>query len=76
MPGLAEYGLIEASAGLRPMTPDGLPLIGRIGARTVLATGHGRNGILLAPITTDAVLAELEGVRIADLECADPGRFR
>ena len=76
MPGLAEYGLIEASAGLRPMTPDGLPLIGRIDARTVLATGHGRNGILLAPITADAVLAELEGVRIADLDCADPGRFR
>ena len=75
MPGLAEYGLIEASAGLRPMTPDGLPLIGRIDSRTVLATGHGRNGILLTPITVDAVLAELEGVRLPDLACADPGRF-
>ena len=75
MPGLAEYGLIEASAGLRPMTPDGLPLIGRVDARTVLATGHGRNGILLTPITVDAVLAQLEGVRTPDLVCADPRRF-
>lgn len=75
MPGLAEYGLTEASAGLRPMTPDGLPLIGRIDDRTVVATGHGRNGILLAPITADAVLAELEGVRLADLDCVDSGRF-
>ena len=47
------------------MTPDGLPLIGRIDARTVLATGHGRNGILLTPITVDAVLAELDGVPLA-----------
>ena len=64
-----------ASAGLRPMTPDGLPLIGRVDARTVLATGHGRNGILLTPITVEAVLAQLEGVRTPDLVCADPRRF-
>ncbi len=75
MPGLAEYGLIEASAGLRPMTPDGLPLIGRLDSRTVLATGHGRNGILLTPITADAVIAELEGSPLAELSCADPRRF-
>jgi len=75
MPGLAEYGLIEAGAGLRPMSPDGLPLIGRIDARTVLATGHGRNGILLTPITAEAVIAELDGVPLPDLDCADPRRL-
>ena len=76
IPGLAEYGLTEASAGLRPMTPDGLPLIGRLDHRTVLATGHGRNGILLAPVTASAVLAELSGTSLTELACADPGRFR
>lgn len=75
MPGLAEYGLIEATAGLRPMSPDGLPLIGRMDSRTVLATGHGRNGILLAPITAEAVVAELDGVPLPDLDCANPRRF-
>lgn len=75
MPGLAEYGLVEASAGLRPMTPDGMPLIGRVDDRTVLATGHGRNGILLTPMTADAVLAELEGSPMPDMAGTEPGRF-
>ena len=57
------------------MTPDGLPLVGRVDARTVLATGHGRNGILLAPITADAVLAELAGEPLPALAAAAPGRF-
>lgn len=76
LPGLAEYGLIEASAGLRPMTPDGLPLIGRVDRRTMLATGHGRNGILLAPVTAAAVLADLSGDPLEELLYANPGRFR
>ena len=52
-------------AGLRPGTPDNLPLIGP-GALDglVLATGHYRNGILLAPLTADAV-AELLDRRAA-----------
>jgi len=48
---------LEARAGLRPATPDGLPIIGR-SARTeglVYATGHYRNGILLAPLTASLV---------------------
>ncbi|GAA2056448.1 FAD-dependent oxidoreductase [Williamsia deligens] len=59
MPGLAEYRLAESGAGFRPLTPDGLPLIGRIDARTVVAAGHGRGGILLAPLTADIVLDTL-----------------
>ena len=46
-----------AWAGLRPGTPDDLPLIGPSAGRPnlIIATGHFRNGILLAPITADLV---------------------
>jgi glycine oxidase len=56
LPDVAEMELVEAMAGLRPGTPDNLPLIGP-GALEglVLACGHYRNGILLAPLTGDAV---------------------
>jgi glycine oxidase len=58
-PAIDEFELAEASAGLRPGSRDNLPLIGPIGpAGLVAATGHYRNGILLAPVTADAV-AEL-----------------
>jgi glycine oxidase len=59
VPELAELEFAEASAGLRPGTPDNAPIVGP-GAvdGLVLATGHYRNGILLAPTTADAV-AEL-----------------
>ncbi|WP_026061017.1 MULTISPECIES: glycine oxidase ThiO [Rhodococcus] len=74
-PALGEYELFEASAGLRPMTPDNLPLIGRLSDRVVAATGHGRNGVLLTPLTVDAVLAELGGRSLADAQHACPGRI-
>ena len=50
-------GFIEARAGLRPATSDGLPLIGRSRQvpGLVYATGHFRNGVLLAPLTAAAV---------------------
>jgi glycine oxidase len=55
-PGLREYSLTEVGVGFRPCSPDGLPIIERADDRTVIATGHGRNGIMLAPYTSDAVL--------------------
>lgn len=58
VPGIAEAELFECAAGLRPGTPDNAPMIGAIDDRTVVATGHYRNGVLLAPVTADAV-AEL-----------------
>jgi glycine oxidase len=61
LPGIAEYALIETSAGLRPGTPDNLPIIGVLPDGVLVATGHGRNGILLAPLTASAVLATLAG---------------
>lgn len=75
MPAIGEYELAETVAGLRPMTPDNLPLIGRLTDRVVVATGHGRNGILLAPITVDAVLALLDGTSLVEAKSADPERF-
>jgi glycine oxidase len=63
LPDVAEMELVEAMAGLRPGTPDNLPLIGP-GAMDglVLATGHYRNGILLAPLTAERVAETLAGV--------------
>jgi glycine oxidase len=53
LPPLASATILEAWAGLRPCTPDGLPLLGALPDRPqhFLATGHYRNGILLAPAT-------------------------
>ncbi len=44
MPALGEYELAECAAGLRPMTPDNLPIVGRLDERTLVAAGHGRSG--------------------------------
>jgi glycine oxidase len=77
LPGIAEYALVESAAGLRPGSPDNLPLIGAPGPDGLLvATGHHRNGMLLAPITADAVLALLAGDPVPEpVRAADPRRF-
>ncbi|MGO9487726.1 MAG: glycine oxidase ThiO [Solirubrobacteraceae bacterium] len=76
VPGIAELEIEELSVGLRPGTPDNLPAIGP-GALEglVWATGHHRNGILLAPLTAELVLAALAGERDQLLDCCDPARF-
>jgi glycine oxidase len=74
LPDVAEMELVEAMAGLRPGTPDNLPLIGR-GALDglILACGHYRNGILLAPITADAVAGVVAGEPLPEpLAAAEP----
>ncbi|MCC8926519.1 glycine oxidase ThiO [Rhodococcus sp. I2R] len=75
MPSIGEYELHECSAGLRPVSPDGLPVIGRISDRVIVASGHGRNGILLTPITADSVSALLAGDVLPEAKAADPSRF-
>lgn len=62
LPALGEYELAECAAGLRPMTPDNLPIVQRLDARTLVAAGHGRSGFLLAPWTAERILAELAPV--------------
>jgi glycine oxidase len=61
VPGLLDLELEEISVGLRPGTPDNLPLIGEREDGLIVACGHFRNGILLAPLTATLVLAALEG---------------
>lgn len=74
-PGIGDYELAEISAGSRPATPDNLPLIGRVSDRVVVATGHGRNGLLGMPLTAAAVVALLSGDVLPDVKVADPHRF-
>jgi glycine oxidase len=63
LPEVAEMELVEAAAGLRPGTPDNLPLVGESGVDGLLwATGHYRNGILLAPLAANLLAEHLEGV--------------
>jgi glycine oxidase len=64
LPALGEYELAECVAGLRPMTPDNLPLVGRLDARTLIAGGHGRSGFLLAPWTAEQIVSELVPVGV------------
>jgi glycine oxidase len=62
LPDVGELELTDAVAGLRPGTPDNAPFLGRGGIDgLVLATGHYRNGILLAPITAEAIASLLAG---------------
>jgi glycine oxidase len=77
LPEIAELELVEAAVGLRPGTPDNLPLIGPGGLDGLLwATGHYRNGVLLAPLTAEAV-AELlaNGELPAAAAAANPRRL-
>jgi len=55
LPAVVEMELLEVSTGLRPATPDNVPIIGAVAPGMVVATGHYRNGVLLAPVTADAV---------------------
>src|SRR5829696_6425319 len=70
-------GPVEAWAGLRPATPDGLPLIGALPGLdgVYLATGHGMLGVTLAPATADLLAPlVLEGRAAPELAPFDPAR--
>jgi glycine oxidase len=77
-PGLTASSVRRTWAGLRPMTPDGLPIIGAEPRLEGLwyATGHGRNGILLAGLTGLLIRQLLEGeTPDEDLAPFAPQRF-
>ena len=77
-PSLGEARMLNAWAGLRPMTPDGLPVIGRDPEHPSLlyACGHSRNGVLMAPLTGDCVADLASGVTARqDLSAFAVGRF-
>ena len=56
LPGVADYELVEAAAGFRPGTPDNLPVVRWLEPGVLAATGHGRNGMLLTPITAETAV--------------------
>jgi len=78
VPKLVDARILEAWAGLRPGTPDGLPILGATPTRGYfVATGHFRDGILLAPVTAKVmgrvIAGESPGV---DLSAFAAARFR
>jgi glycine oxidase len=67
VPGVLELQLESVGVGFRPASPDNLPALGPgILEGLVWATGHGRNGVLLAPVTGDLVAAVLAGEPLPD----------
>lgn len=78
VPGLGPIHIIRTMGGLRPYTPDGLPLIGyvRNPEGYFLAAGHEGDGIALSPVT-GKIVADLivEGKTFMDVTALDPNRF-
>jgi glycine oxidase len=78
LPEIASAPVTQSWAGLRPGTPDNLPILGPTDiAGVYIATGHFRNGILLAPITAQ-IMADLLVRRSSplDIRAFSPDRFR
>ncbi len=76
VPGVDELELVECRAGVRPGSPDNAPFVGWTPVpRLAVASGHYRNGILLAPLTADAIATLLSGGTDAQVpEAFDPRR--
>jgi glycine oxidase len=75
IPGLADWTFVEHWAGLRPRSPDGLPLLGRMGNGVFVAGGQYRNGILFAPAIAEHVRDLVLGLSPV-IPQFDPRRFR
>jgi glycine oxidase len=77
VPGISELQLEEVCVGLRPGSPDNTPIIGRAPCEGLIwATGHYRNGILLAPLSAELVAGVLVGEdEDPMLRTCDPNRF-
>lgn len=77
LPALAAAPVVERWCGFRPGTPDNLPVLGRDPdlPGLVYATGHFRNGILLAPVTADRIARLVTDDEAAGLEAFRPDRF-
>lgn len=77
IPELRNAKILEDWAGLRPGTPDALPILGETSTRGYyVATGHFRDGILLAPITAGLMAQVMDGKESDyDLAPFSPARF-
>lgn len=74
MPGLKDWTLADHWAGLRPKSPDGLPLLGPVGDGLFVASGQYRNGILFTP----AIAREMADIVLGRANVVpdfDPSRF-
>jgi glycine oxidase len=76
-PALSQARMHESWAGLRPGTSDGLPILGATDTPGYfVATGHFRDGILLAPITAEIMADEVTGKASQhDIAAFSPQRF-
>jgi glycine oxidase len=75
VPDLAECALTETLVGHRPGTPDNAPLIGWLRDGVLVAAGHHRNGVLLAPVTADMIADLVTGASSPAFDRFAPGRF-
>ncbi|WP_261802111.1 glycine oxidase ThiO [Streptomyces sp. ISID311] len=77
VPGITELPLVETCAGLRPGSPDNAPLLGPTELPGLqLACGHFRNGVLLTPVTGDAMAESLATGSLPDVARPfSPARF-
>ena len=77
VPALAQARMLEAWAGLRPGSPDNLPILGATSTQGYfVATGHFRDGILLTPITARVMAQVISGEKPDyDLSPFSPMRF-
>lgn len=78
VPGLKDINFIRVMSGVRPYTPDGLPLIGYVQSIEgfFMAAGHEGDGIALAPVT-GRIAADLlcDGQTFMEVQALDPNRF-
>jgi glycine oxidase len=73
VPAVGEYELIDTTAGLRPGSPDNAPIVGPTDVTgLIMATGHYRNGILLAPVTAYEVTRILLAGTVGPTGPAEP----
>jgi D-amino-acid dehydrogenase len=82
IPGILDGAEQAEWVGMRPMTPDGLPVMGRLSSshNVYIASGHQMLGMTLAPASGKAMAELILGpnpgqVKVADLSPFDPGRF-
>jgi glycine oxidase len=78
LPGIEELPLLEITVGFRPGSRDDAPMIGPTALEgLIIATGHHRNGILLAPVTVEAIDHYLStGAMMPELRSFSPSRFQ
>ena len=74
IPSLRDWALVDQWAGLRPRSPDGLPLLGALEEGLLVAAGQYRNGILFAPAIADHMRDLVLG-RAEVIPAFDPRRF-